>query len=277
MTRSLSILASVVVLTSGCAGSERPPALPIAKTTPAAAPHCDEDSLEHFTPMIGVIRSMRTSEEQMNANLTKLRDSYPCGDLSLDRCVDAASSYAQERAFDLGLASRITRGKNDSGRRVVFRIGQSKTATRDFQSGSELVAFVRRAEREHQDIAIVDERPFVEEAPRIDIEYYDPIPMPEVVPSATLVYQVPPGRRAKWEALRSFEDDLAHAGLELDSASEKKLHERLISSLGPYGASQDPAVIALGGSIMAHEIPALGSGDPIEAPLELELSVRCRR
>lgn len=240
-----------------------------------AVPSCNERTVERFTPTTGSIRSLRPTTDRVSAPAVLSRESFLCGDLAPDPCMDSAAEYAQERAFHLGRTSRLMNGKAERGRQVVFRFGK-KYLTKSFTSGAELVTFVRSAELDHESIEIVSDTPIVEwDFDRVDIEFRTRQPEARQIASADVVYVVPEGRRAKWEALRSFEDDLSSAGLSLDAPSQKRLRFELLSAVEPDAlVGNNPVGLEIRASVAAKEIP--DASDQTQPPLQLNLHVRCQ-
>jgi hypothetical protein len=234
---------------------------------------CNERTVERFSPTTGTIRSLRPSTDRVRAPAVLSRESFVCGDLEPGPCIDSAAEYAQERAFHLGRSSRLMNGKAERGRQVTFRFGR-KLVTKTFATGAELVTFVRNAELDHESIEMVSETPVVEwDFQRVDIEFRTRQAEPRQIASADVVYEVPEGRRAKWEALRSFEDDLTSAGLALDAPSQKRLRFELLSAVQPDALADNPVGLEIRATA-SREIP--DASDQTQPPLRLQLHVRCQ-
>lgn len=262
------------VLVIGCGATAATPAQRLKAPLEMSVPSCNERTVERFTPSTGSIRSLRPTTDRVTSPAVLSRESYLCGDLAPDPCMDGAAEYAQERAFHLKRTSRLMNGKAERGRQVVFRLDK-KFVTKSFTSGAELVGFVRTAELDHESVEIVSDTPIVEwDFDRVDIEFRTRQPEARQIASADVVYEVPEGRRAKWEALRSFEDDLSSAGLALDAASQKRLRFELLSAVEPDALGDNPVGLEIRASAAAKEIP--DPSDQTQPPLRLTLHVRCQ-
>lgn len=270
----LGLLITSGVLITGCGARATTPSQRLRAPLEMAAPRCNERTVETFTPTTGTIRSIRPMRDRVSAPAVLSRESFVCGDLEPGPCIDSAADYAQERAFHLGRSSRLMNGKAERGRQVVFRLGK-KEVTKTFASGADLIAFVRNAELDHESIEIVSEAPIVQwDFARVDIEFRTRQPEPRQIASADVVYEVPEGRRAKWEALRSFEDDLSRAGLALDDRSLKRLRFELLSAVQPDAVIDNPVGLEIRAKAASYEIP--DASDQTQPPLRLNLHVRCQ-
>lgn len=270
----LGLLITSTALITGCGAAATTPPQRLRAPLEMAVPSCNERTVEKFTPTTGTIRSLRPSSDRVSAPEVLSRESFVCGDLEPGPCMDSAAEYAQERAFHLGRASRLMNGKSERGRQVVFRLDR-KQVTKTFASGADLVTFVRKAELDHDSIEIVSETPIVQwDFQRVDIEFRTRQAEPRQIASADVVYEVPEGRRAKWEALRSFEDDLATAGLALDAPSLKRLRFELLSAVQPDALIDNPVGLEIRAMARVNEIP--DPSDQTQPPLRLNLHVRCQ-
>jgi hypothetical protein len=257
-----------------CGASPTLPPLRLRAPLERTIVSCNAETLHGFSPTTGSIRSMRAGSDRVSTPELLSRESFPCGDLGPGHCLDSAAEYAQRRAFSLQSASRLSRPRQERGREVVFRIG-SRRVKKTFSAGAELVSFVRQVELDGEPIEILSETPLIALSyDRVEIEYQSRDQRPRDVPAADVVYEIPEGRRAKWEALRSFEDDLTGAGLMLDAVSKQRLKRELLAHVRPDAVSDSPVGLEIRAAGAEHEIPDVS--DRTQPALRVELHVRCR-
>ncbi len=239
LLRSSRSVLLLTCATTGCTVAGGAPSSPkptqarkeprVLRLEPAAT--CDKGTLESFAPSHAALRTAAFTQSKQRRAWPIATEICSCGSLPATKCLEWAQARA--RQAKTGVSAAASPYLKELGSDVSLSVDGEKVE-RVFATTGHLLTFIDERERRGKSVTITNEsRAFRYDWSRVEIKYVQAQESERLQWTRAVDIRLPEGRRAQWEALRSFSDELAAAGLELDEASNRAYFEAALQQLRP--------------------------------------------